>query len=69
MNLNDFIVNIFCKVDDFMKQNFPKRTLRQRGPSPQLAGSEVLMMEIAGEFLGLDTDKKIFQFFKIRFLA
>ncbi|HUU19196.1 MAG TPA: hypothetical protein VMW72_18740 [Sedimentisphaerales bacterium] len=37
MNLNDFIVNIFCEVDDIMKQNFPKITLRQRGPSPQLA--------------------------------
>jgi len=64
MNLNDFIVNIFCEVDDFMKQNFPNRTLRQRGPLPQLADSEVLTMEIVGEFLGLQTDKKIFQLFK-----
>ena len=64
MNLNNFIVNIFCEVDDFMKKYFPTRTLRKRGPLPQLADSEVLTMEIIGEFLGLDTDKKIFEFFK-----
>jgi len=40
MNLNDFIVNIFCEVDDFMKNNFPARKLRTRGPLPQLADSE-----------------------------
>jgi hypothetical protein len=64
MNLNDFIVQIFCEVDDFMKKSFPKRTLRKRGPLPQLADSEVLTMEIVGELLGQQTDKAIFQFFK-----
>jgi len=64
MNLNDFIVNIFCQVDDFMKNYLPQRTLRSRGPLPQLADSEVLTMEIVGEFLGLDTEKNIFNFFK-----
>jgi len=64
MYLNDFIVNIFCEVDDFTKKYFPERTLRQRGPMPQLADSEVLTMEIVGEFLELNTDKKIFEFFK-----
>lgn len=64
MNLNDFIVHIFCEVDDFMKESFPERTLRKRGPLPQLADSEVLTMEIVGELLGQQTDKAIFQFFK-----
>jgi len=64
MNLNDFIVQIFCEVDDFMKKSFPERTLRKRGPLPQLADSEVLTMEIVGELLGQQTDKAIFQFFK-----
>jgi len=64
MNLDDFIVNVFCQVDDFMKKHFPSRTLRQRGPSPQLADSEVLTMEIVGEYMGFQTDKKIFWFFK-----
>jgi hypothetical protein len=64
MNLNDFIVNVFCETDDFMKKFFPKRTLRRRGPTPQMADSEVLTMEIVGEILGFDTDKNIFEFFK-----
>lgn len=64
MNLNDFIVNVFRETDDFMKKFFPHRTLRTRGPIPQLADSEALTMGIVGEFLGLDTDKAIFGFFK-----
>jgi hypothetical protein len=64
MNLNDYIVNVFCKTDDFMKKYFPQRTLRQRGPMPQLSDSEVLTMEIVGEMIGIDTDKAIFKFFK-----
>lgn len=64
MNLNDFIVNIFCETDNFMKKFFEPRKLRTRGPLPQLADSEVLTMEIVGEILGLDTDKAIFEFFK-----
>jgi len=64
MNLNDFIVNVFCETDDFMKNFFPARKLRTRGPRPQMADSEVLTMEIVGEILGFDTDKNIFGFFK-----
>jgi hypothetical protein len=64
MNLSDFIVNTFCKIDDFMKIYFPSRNLRQRGLLLQLADSEVLTMEIIGEILGFDTDKKIFSFFR-----
>ena len=64
MNLDDFIVNIFCETDDFMKKFFPQRSLRTRGPLPQLTDSEVLTIEIVGELLGLDTDKAIFELFK-----
>ena len=64
MNLNDFIVNVFCETDDFVKRFFPGRTLRRRGPVPQMTDSEVLTMEIVGEILGFDTDKEIFGFFR-----
>lgn len=63
MNVNDFIINMFCKIDDLMKE-FEQRALRKRGPLPQLSDSEVLTMEIVGEILGLRTDKAIFEFFK-----
>ena len=64
MNLNTFIVNVFCETDDFMKNFFPNRTLRTRGPMPQVTDSEILTMEIVGEILGFDTDKDIFGFFR-----
>jgi hypothetical protein len=64
MNLNDFIVNVFCETDDFMENFCKSTTLRKRGPAPKLADSEVLTMEIVGEILGLNTDKQIFRFFK-----
>jgi hypothetical protein len=38
--------------------------LRQRGPSPELKDSEVMTMEIVGEFLGMDCDKAIWEYFK-----
>jgi hypothetical protein len=38
--------------------------LRQRGFSPKLSDSEVLTMEIVGEFLGIDMEKHIWQYFR-----
>lgn len=64
MDLEDYIVHIFCEVDDFMRVFFPARSLRERGPLPELTDSEVLTIEIVGEKMGFETDKKIFKFFK-----
>ncbi len=59
MPLEDFIIAIFCWIDD----QFPLLTgghrLRQRGVNPKLTDSEVISMEVIGEFLGLDTDRGI----------
>lgn len=60
MDLNTFIVCVFCLIDDRVND----RALRARGPLPKLSDAEVLTMEIVGEFLGLDTDKAILLFFK-----
>ena len=60
MDLSTFIVSVFCLVDDRLKG----KTIRQRGPAPKLCDSEVLTMEIVGEFLGIDTDKGIHAHFK-----
>ena len=60
MDLSTFIVAVFCLVDDQLKG----RPLRQRGPSPKLSDAEVLTIEIVGEFLGIDTDKGIYLFFR-----
>jgi hypothetical protein len=60
VDLNTFIVAVFCLVDDRLKG----RHIRQRGPAPKLSDSEVLTIEIIGEFLGMDTDKDIHLFFR-----
>lgn len=60
MDLSTFIIAVFCLVDDHSKG----RRIRQRGPAPKLSDSEVLTIEIVGEFLRLDTDKDIYLFFR-----
>ncbi len=60
MDLSTFIIAVFCLVDDQLKG----RRIRQRGPSPKLSDSEVLTIEIVGEFLGIDTDKALYRYFR-----
>lgn len=38
--------------------------IRSRGPAPKLSDSEVITIEIVGEFLGMDTYKAIFGYFR-----
>lgn len=61
MDLNTFIVTVFCLIDDWLKD---RQRLRQRGPAPKLSDSEVLTIEIAGEFLGIDTEKDLYAYFR-----
>jgi hypothetical protein len=61
MDLSTFIVCIFCLIDDRLKK---ERRIRRCGPAPKLSDAEVLTIEIVGEFLGLDTDKAIYLFFR-----
>lgn len=60
MDTITFIVTVFCLIDDWLKG----QTLRRRGPEPTLRDSEVLTMEIVGEFLGIDTDKGLYLYFR-----
>jgi hypothetical protein len=60
VDLSTFIVAVFCLVDDRLKG----KRIRQRGPTPKLSDAEVLTIEIVGEFLGLDTDKALYRYFR-----
>ncbi len=60
MDLNTFIVAVFCLIDDRIED----RALRARGPLPKLSDAEVLTIEVVGEFLGIDTDDGIFRYFR-----
>lgn len=64
MSIDDFIISIFCLIDEEIKKILGKKKLRARGPSPALSDSEILTMEIVGEFLGKDADKTIWEYFK-----
>src|SRR3954464_15870590 len=64
MDLETLIVAVFCLVDDFVRDLCHDRRPRQRGPTPVLADSEVLTVEIVGEFLGLDTDRGLYASFR-----
>jgi hypothetical protein len=65
VDLDTFIVTIYCLIDDLMGELLREqgRPLRSRGPKPILDDREVLTMELVGEFLRLDTDKGIFLYF------
>jgi hypothetical protein len=60
MDHTTFMINVFCLIDDWLKG----KRLRQRGPQPKLADSEVLTIEIMGAFLGINTDKGIYTYFR-----
>jgi hypothetical protein len=59
-----FLTTLFTLIDDWLTD----RRVRQRGPAPILHDSEVLTIEIAGAFFGLDTDTGIYRHFR-RFYA
>lgn len=64
MDLDLFIVAVFCLVDKHFDKLLKEHgKLRSRGPKPRLDDREVITMEIVGEFLGLDTDKRIHEYF------
>src|SRR5918912_1304708 len=67
MDLETLITAVFCLVDDFVRDLCHDHRLRQRGPAPVLADSEVLTVEIVGEFLGLDTDRGLHSYFRRHF--
>jgi hypothetical protein len=62
MDVRTFTITVFCLIDDWLASQ--SRPLRRRGPAPTLADSEVLTIECVGEFLGIDTDSGLYQYFR-----
>jgi hypothetical protein len=60
MDLTTLIITVFCITHDWLNN----QRLRQRGPRPTLHDSEVLTMEIVGEFLGYDEEEAIYDYFR-----
>ncbi len=67
MDPDEFIVAVYCLVDDLTEEILGDGRLRERGPDPTLDDREVLTMELVGEFLGIDTDSGILRYFRGHF--
>jgi hypothetical protein len=63
MPLENFIIYVYCCVVDIYPQ-VVDTPLRCRGFDPKLTDSEVITLEIVGEFLGKDQDKGIWRYFR-----
>lgn len=64
MSLEEFLITVYCLADEFMTHGMGPWPLRSRGPEPKLLDAEVLTMEIVGEFLGLDTEKGMWSYYR-----
>ncbi|GKT10885.1 IS982 family transposase [Desulforhabdus sp. TSK] len=63
LSLEEFIIEVYCCVDDHLRAISQGKRFRSRGFEPALSDAEVITMEVVGEFLGIDTDKGIFEYF------
>jgi hypothetical protein len=69
MPLEDFIIHMYCLVDDHFQDITKNICLRARGPAPKLTDVEVITMELVGECLGLNGDLNIWTYFKQHWLS
>jgi hypothetical protein len=63
MTPQELLLVVFCLIDDEIEALNLGR-LRRRGRAPRLADSEVITIEVVGEFLGLDADRELFRHFR-----
>jgi hypothetical protein len=64
MDLHTFIIAVFCHIDEAIPTVLRGQRLRQRGTQPTLTDSEVITMEVVGEYLGLEQDSALFAYFR-----
>lgn len=64
MPIDEFIITVFCWVENELKKVTGGVKLRTRGFPPHLSDSEVITMDLVGEWCGYDGDEAIWQYFK-----
>jgi hypothetical protein len=69
MSLEEFIITVFCWVEDSFESVTGGVKLRTGGFAPRLSDSEVITLEIVGEVLGYDGDEAIWSYFKRHWAA
>jgi hypothetical protein len=60
MDATTLLITVYCLIDDWLAGV----RLRRRGPQPILSDSKVLTIECVGEFLGIGTDKGLYEYFR-----
>jgi|FLYL01.1.fsa_nt_gi hypothetical protein len=68
-SIEEFIIAVFCCVDDLLKEVTQEQPIRGKGFAPALADSEVLTMEVVAEYQGIDTDQGMWQYFRRHWLG
>ena len=64
MDLDTFIITVFCWIDETLPQVIGKQRLRERGPHPYLYDSEVVTMEVVGAYVGVSQDSALLTYFR-----
>jgi hypothetical protein len=64
VDLDRFMITVFCWIDDTLKAVFEGQRLRQRGPRPILTDAEALTMEVVSEYLGFSQDQALYHYFR-----
>lgn len=67
MTLDDFIINVYCMIEEKIKKCTGGKKIRRAGFAPSLSDGEALTMEVVGEYLGINHDKHIWRYFKVHF--
>lgn len=62
-SIEEFIIAVFCCVDDLLEEMTQAQPIRPKGFSPALTDSEVITMEIVAEYQGIDADQAIWRYF------
>ncbi len=63
---DEFIIHVYCLLVQYFEQLFPTR-LRQAGFDPALSDEEALTIELVGEYLGMESDKEIYRYFRYHY--
>ena len=68
-SIEEFIIAVFCCVDDLLQEMTQGQAIRQKGFAPALADSEVITMELVAEYQGIDADQAIWNYFRRHWLT
>lgn len=69
MDRDHFIISVYCLVCEHFAKVVVGQRLRKRGFAPALSDEEVITLEVCGEYLGLDKDEAIFDYFVAHYQA